>query len=86
MLSIANLQRRNAAVQSVAAWSARSNQPSLAVVTETTEHSYQRRLGSALIEVRAIRGVSQATLAEGVGRSEAAISRWETGKDRKSVV
>lgn len=64
----------------------RSEQPSLVVVTAgDDEHIYQQRLGAALVEVRAIRGVSQAALAEGVSRSEAAISRWETGKATPSA-
>lgn len=49
------------------------------------EIDYRRRLGAAIVEVRGIRNVSQATLAELVHRSEAAISRWETGKATPSA-
>lgn len=84
MLSIANLQRRNAATPAAAAWSARSVGPSLVPVADD-EAQYRRRLGAAIVEVRGIRGVSQATLAELVHRSEAAISRWETGKATPSA-
>ena len=84
MVSIANLQRRNAATAAASAWAERTGRPSL-VVVDNEEASYRRRLGAAIVEVRGIRGISAAKLAELVSRSEAAISRWETGKATPSA-
>lgn len=50
------------------------------VVTSNEEREYLRRLGSTIAQLRAIRGVSQAAVAEALNRSEAALSRWENGK------
>jgi transcriptional regulator with XRE-family HTH domain len=46
----------------------------------SSEKDYQRRLGQAIIELREVAEMSQAVLAEAINRSEAAVSRWETGK------
>lgn len=65
----------------VPAWSPLSRASTLFLVATTTgEVEYRRLLGQAIVQLRAIRGLSQAQLAEGIGRSEAAVSRWETGK------
>jgi transcriptional regulator with XRE-family HTH domain len=45
-----------------------------------SDRDYLKRLGEVIVEVRVIRGVSQAQLAEAIGKSEAALSRWENGK------
>lgn len=59
---------------------------SLVVVsTGAGERDYQRRLGKAITQLRALRHVSQARLAELLERSEAAVSRWETGKATPSA-
>ena len=50
------------------------------VAGETGETDYQRRLGEVIVEVRVLRQMSQAELAVAIDRSEAALSRWETGK------
>lgn len=55
------------------------------MVVGNPEADYRRRLGAAIVEVRGIRDISQATLAEKVNRSEAAVSRWETGKATPSA-
>ena len=55
------------------------------VPTQPDEHLYRRRLGKAIVQLRAMRGISQEVLAERVGRSEAAVSRWETGKATPSA-
>lgn len=81
MASIGSFRSRNAAKAARAAWSERGGRPSLASVPEPiAEEAYQRMLGSAIVELRVLRGVSQAELAEALDRSEAAVSRWETGK------
>lgn len=81
MLSIAEVKRANDASTSLAAWPRPGRQPSLAVVPPAdAEVQYRRRLGAALVQLRAIDNMSQATFAERVERSEAAVSRWETGK------
>lgn len=42
--------------------------------------AYLKRLGEVIVEIRVIRGISQARLAAEVNKSEAALSRWENGK------
>lgn len=49
------------------------------------EADFRARLARVIVELRALRGMSQATLAERVERSEAALSRWETGKATPSA-
>ena len=68
-------------------WSPRLRGHSLVVVpTGPNEREYQRRLGKAITQLRALRGqMSQARLAELLERSEAAVSRWETGKATPSA-
>lgn len=63
----------------IAAWSARERALSLDSVSNA-EEEYRVRLGKAIVQLRALRNLSQAGLAERVHRSEAAVSRWETGK------
>lgn len=46
----------------------------------SAERDYRRLLGPAIVQLRGIRGLTQADLAEAINRSEAAVSRWETGK------
>lgn len=46
----------------------------------TRESTYKRNLGKAIIEMRDAAGLSQAELASAVGKTPAALSRWETGK------
>jgi DNA-binding XRE family transcriptional regulator len=53
------------------------------VGADASEREYRRRLGRAIVQLRALHNVSQAWLAEKVGRSEAALSRWETGRRRR---
>jgi transcriptional regulator with XRE-family HTH domain len=55
------------------------------VSTSTAEATYRKRLGDAIVQLRTLRGITQATLAERVNRSEAALSRWETGKATPSA-
>lgn len=50
------------------------------MVDDVTEDDYRARLGPTLVELRRRRAKSAAWLAEKINRSEAAISRWETGK------
>lgn len=65
----------------MSAWSRHEGDPSLdGVGAGAGEREYRRRLGRAIVQLRALKNVSQAWLAEKVGRSEAALSRWETGK------
>lgn len=67
-------------------WQRRLRGHSLVVVpTGPSEREYQRRLGKAITQLRALRHVSQARLAELLERSEAAVSRWETGKATPSA-
>lgn len=51
-----------------------------AMGTRRGESDYQRRLGKVLVQLRGLNNMSAATLAERLERSEAAVSRWETGK------
>jgi len=86
MPSRAQSDRVDDATTTVAAWSLRVRDHRLAVVpTQPNERDYQRRLGKAIVQLRAMRGVSQARLAELLDRSEAALSRWETGKATPSA-
>jgi len=49
--------------------------------TSAAERDYRRRLGRVIVQLReAANRMSQAELAERIDRSEAALSRWETGK------
>lgn len=80
MLSIAQDYDDIATGAAVSAWASQQRRPSLALVGTDSEAQYRRRLGGAIVQLRGLRGISQATLAEQVGRSEAAVSRWETGK------
>lgn len=41
--------------------------------------AFRSRLGRAIARTRSLRGLTQAQLARRIGRSEAAISRWEQG-------
>lgn len=67
-------------------WSPRLRGHTLAIVpTGPSEREYQRRLGKAITQLRLLRGMSQARLAEFLERSEAAVSRWETGKATPSA-
>lgn len=62
------------------AWSTRDGDPSVRAVSARDEIDYRTRLGKAIVQLRAMHGMSAAVLAERIDRSEAAISRWETGK------
>jgi transcriptional regulator with XRE-family HTH domain len=70
-------------------WSARQRSLTVALVTKTdvlaSEGEYRRLLGQAIVELRRAAGMSQAELADAVERSEAAVSRWETGKATPSA-
>src|SRR3954465_14661936 len=55
------------------------------VTEEGAETNYKQRLGATITELRVIRRMSQAELAVRVGRSEAALSRWENGKAMPSA-
>jgi transcriptional regulator with XRE-family HTH domain len=70
-------------------WSARQRSLTVALVTKTdvlaSEGEYRRLLGLAIVELRRAAGMSQAELADAVERSEAAVSRWETGKATPSA-
>lgn len=50
------------------------------VTTEEGETNYLQRLGQTIAEVRILAGLSQDQLASRLGRSAAALSRWENGK------
>lgn len=77
----------------MAAWSRRQGTGTVADVVrlQEGERDYQRRLGKVIVQLRALavdesgRQMSQAILAERVNRSEAAVSRWETGKATPSA-
>lgn len=86
MVARGEVARVTDATTTVAAWSLRVRPHRLTVVpNKPDEQDYQRRLGKALVQLRAMRGISQARLAELVERSEAAVSRWETGKATPSA-
>lgn len=59
---------------------------SLGCVVSKSEAQYLKRLGEVIVEVRVLLGITQADLAVLVDRSEAALSRWETGKASPSAV
>lgn len=42
--------------------------------------TFRARLGRAIARARTLRGLTQKQLARRIGRSEAAVSRWEHGK------
>jgi transcriptional regulator with XRE-family HTH domain len=88
MLSIAQVERANNAMTTRAGWSRPQRVPTLDIVgPDASELEYRRRLGKTIVQLRALlgEGVSQAWLAEQIGRSEAAVSRWETGKATPSA-
>lgn len=69
-----------------AAWTAPIREPSLAVVKpDLSIDDWQRRVGRVIVELRLLRGITQEELAAEVGRSTAALSRWETGKAGPSL-
>jgi transcriptional regulator with XRE-family HTH domain len=43
------------------------------------EETFQDRLGRLIVEFRLLRGITQEQLAHDLGRSTAALSRWENG-------
>lgn len=69
-----------------AAWSARQRPVSLVDVVNRDEIEYRHRLAGVIVQLRMVRGFSQATLAEKLSRSEAALSRWETAKATPSAM
>jgi len=82
-MSIARLALDYDGTAAVPAWSPRDRARIVApvpIVVTNEEVEYRRLLGPAIVQLRAIAGISQARLAEQIGRSEAALSRWETGK------
>lgn len=83
-MSIAQYGEQSDATATAMAWSSLLRMPSLGDVAEHTpaEEDYKRRLGAVIVELRGMRRMSQATLAERVGRSEPTVSRWETGKSQ----
>lgn len=87
MLSTTNVAHANAALAALAVWSRHEGIPTVSNVgaAEAAERDYRRRLGKAIVQLRELAGVSQAWLAESVGRSEAAVSRWENGKSTPSA-
>lgn len=87
-MSIARLALDYDTRAAVPAWSRRDRAaivPAVPVVVSNQEVGYRRLLGAAIVQLRAIAGISQAELAEGINRSEAAVSRWETGKATPSA-
>lgn len=69
-------------------WSPRERPPILTAVPNAVrneELDYRRRLGPAIVQLRSLAGLSQADLSELIGRSEAAVSRWETAKATPSA-
>lgn len=84
MVSIGRPATDIAATTLAAAWSRSEREPTLVSVPKTPvseqEQTYRHRLGATIVQLRAVHAMSQATLAEKVERSEAAVSRWETGK------
>lgn len=62
------------------AWSPPLRRPIVSLVAKAGEANYRRLLGAAIVQLRGLRLMSQADLAEAIDRSEAAVSRWETGK------
>jgi len=87
-MSIARLALDYDDPAAVEAWSAHDRRPILAVVpvkVSGEEQDYRRLLGPAIVQLRAIAGMSQAELAEKINRSEAAVSRWETAKATPSA-
>jgi transcriptional regulator with XRE-family HTH domain len=87
MVSTAKVRSDSDAVTSLAAWSAKARVHTLVSVPNPTddEADYRRRLGRVIVRLREASGMSQAKLAELVNRSEAALSRWETGKATPSA-
>lgn len=84
MVSIAVAHDDSNAITALAAWSARRRGLRVADVPKKTvsqeEQDYPKRIGRTIVTLRSMVGMSQATLAEQVDRSEAALSRWEGGK------
>lgn len=88
MLSTAEVHKKNHASAKPLAWSPLLRFPTVVDVPRTVDDEqadYQRRLGAAIVELRTYRGLSQATLASEIGRSEPTLSRWETGKSQPST-
>lgn len=79
-MSIARLALDYDDSAAVAAWSQRDRGRIVPFVAKRGEAEYRKLLGAAIVQLRALRGLSQAELAEAIERSEAAVSRWETGK------
>lgn len=82
-MSIARLDLDYDGPAAVPAWAPHERSPILAsvpVVTSNEEVEYRRLLGAAIVQLRGLKHMSQAELAEKINRSEAALSRWETGK------
>lgn len=81
-MSIAHEISDRATPPLVPAWSARPRLHSLTDVSKASgsEIDYRRRLGKVIVQLREGHRMSQAVLAEQINRSEAALSRWETGK------
>lgn len=87
-MSIARLNLDYDAPAAVSAWPPRDRGrivTPVPIVVTNEEQDYRRLLGPAIVQLRAIAGISQAELAEKIGRSEAAVSRWETGKATPSA-
>lgn len=89
MVSIGRAATGIAATAAVPAWPHEWARPTLVSVSKTPvsaqERTYRQRLGATIVQLRAIHDISQARLAEMVERSEAAVSRWETGKATPSA-
>ena len=81
-MSIQHVSSSTNATPSVAAWSWRARSRSVPDMGSTSagERDYRRRLGRVIVQMREATSTSQATLAAAINRSEAALSRWETGK------
>jgi transcriptional regulator with XRE-family HTH domain len=87
-MSIARLDLDYDGPAALPAWSPRDRGRTVApvpIVVTNQEVEFRRLLGPAIVQLRAIAGISQAELAEKIGRSEAAVSRWETGKATPSA-
>ena len=49
------------------------------------EDTYKNRVGRLIVEFRLLRGITQEQLAHDLGRSTAALSRWENGHSTPSM-
>jgi transcriptional regulator with XRE-family HTH domain len=81
-VSLAQAAYARAADQTGLAVSLRLAGHSVAIVSDNGEGetNYLQRLGQTISEVRILAGLSQDQLATKLGRSAAALSRWENGK------